>query len=123
MARWKGWEPTPSLLGYRVHVDPMLPFRPSPGEVGRRIVRHGMKDVLAWLGEPVGPKPDELTHAFQGGEHLFVSRELYARLKENLPVEANQFVARTPAPVPQINALYRMVIGQQGRLYAPKEER
>lgn len=30
---------------------------PTPGEDGRRIVRHGMADVLAWLGEPVGPAP------------------------------------------------------------------
>lgn len=32
---------------------------PTPGEDGRRIVRHGMADVLAWLGEPVGPRPGE----------------------------------------------------------------
>jgi hypothetical protein len=28
------------------------------GIVARRIVRHGMADVLKWLGEPLGPAPD-----------------------------------------------------------------
>lgn len=32
---------------------------PTPGEVGRRLVRHGMADILAWLGEPLGPAPDD----------------------------------------------------------------
>lgn len=32
---------------------------PTPGEEARRIVRHGYADVLEWLGEEVGPEPDE----------------------------------------------------------------
>jgi hypothetical protein len=28
------------------------------GEWAKRAVRHGMADVLAWLGDEVGPEPD-----------------------------------------------------------------
>lgn len=47
-----------------VIVSPILPIAPGHGEVARRIVRHGLADVLTWLGEPIGPKPEEQTHAF-----------------------------------------------------------
>jgi hypothetical protein len=50
------------FAGLNVIESPLLPLDPSPGAVGRRIVRHGMADVLAWLGEDVGPKPDAQTH-------------------------------------------------------------
>ena len=32
---------------------------PTLAEDARRIVRHGMAEILDWLGEPVGPKPGE----------------------------------------------------------------
>lgn len=77
----------PDFGGWPVVVSPALPLRPSPGEQGRRIVRHGMADVLAWLGEDVGPKPEALTHvmfamdpARSGGAVAFVSAEMYERL-------------------------------------------
>ncbi|MBT9255397.1 hypothetical protein KMZ30_07400 [Phycicoccus sp. KQZ13P-1] len=35
---------------------------PTDGEDARRIVRHGMAEILEWLGEPVGPKPGEPVH-------------------------------------------------------------
>ncbi len=38
-----------------VHVDETRHM--PPREQGRRLVRHGMADVLAWLGEDVGPPP------------------------------------------------------------------
>lgn len=75
------------LFGLRVYVDPSLPIVPSDGEVARRIVRHGMKDVLAWLGEDVGPAPDEITQCFvfkhpvTGEEALFMSRQLYQEIR------------------------------------------
>lgn len=48
------------LGGIRVVESLHVPARdPTPGEDARRIVRHGMADVLAWLGEPVGPAPGE----------------------------------------------------------------
>lgn len=71
----------------RVVVSPMLPIPPSVGEVARRTVRHGLADVLAWLGEPVGPKPGDQTHAFYGfagatsdSPVLFVSQHLRDQL-------------------------------------------
>jgi len=67
-------------------VSPVLPIYPSPGEVSRRTVRHGLADVLEWLGEDVGPKPDEVTHALQVGGVLHVSQDLWRRL--NLPLAA-----------------------------------
>lgn len=79
------------LDGVPLLISPALPMRPSPGEVGRRIARHVMADVLEWLGEPVGPKPDELTHWVMGFDPaggndwvpswtVFVSAEAYERL-------------------------------------------
>jgi hypothetical protein len=59
-----------------VIVSQMLPIRPGAGEVGRRIVRHGLADVLEWLGEDVGPKPDEATHAFVMDGKVLASQEL-----------------------------------------------
>lgn len=67
----------------------MLPIHPSAGEVARRIVRHGLADVLAWLGEKLGPRPDELTHAIASVDPgnrfdlgiLFVSPEYHDRLR------------------------------------------
>lgn len=55
----------PFVLGRPVLRDPsgVLPLVPSDGENARRIVRHGLADVLRWLGEPVGPAPFEEQHA------------------------------------------------------------
>lgn len=72
-----------------VVVSKELPLHPGPGEVGRRIVRHGLADVLTWLGEPLGPRPDELTHAISSVDPgnrfdpgvLFVSEEYHQRLR------------------------------------------
>lgn len=71
----------PDAFDLPVHVSPLLPYRPSPGEDGRRIVRHGLADVLAWLGEKVGPKPGVPTHAFLAGGVLFASQEFTERCK------------------------------------------
>jgi hypothetical protein len=60
----------------RVVVSDALPIPPSPGADARRIVRHGMADVLEWLGEKVGPKPGEHTHAIVSGGNLHVSAHL-----------------------------------------------
>lgn len=70
-----------------VLVSRLLPVAPSVGEVARRLVRHGLADVLEWLGDPVGPKPDDQTHAVvgfdgsrSGGAVLMVSQELHDQL-------------------------------------------
>jgi hypothetical protein len=68
-------------IDLRIIVSNELPIIPSPGEDGRRIVRHGMADVLRWLGEEVGPKPGAPTHALRTARSLLVSREFADRLK------------------------------------------
>lgn len=82
----------PTYGGMPVLVSPALPLRPSPGEWARRFVRHGMADVLEWLGEEVGPEPDALTHvmvgmdlAHDGSVIAFVSAEMFERLKAQAP--------------------------------------
>lgn len=64
------------LLGMPVVVTPTLPADPGPGEDARRIVRHGLRNVLEWLGEPVGPRPGDPTNALQVGPVLYVSPAL-----------------------------------------------
>lgn len=48
-----------TLAGIQVVTSPYATRPPTPGEWARRYVRHGMSDILEWLGEPVGPEPDE----------------------------------------------------------------
>jgi hypothetical protein len=75
------------LFGFRVVIEPVLPIVPSDAENARRIVRHGMRDVLKWLREDVGPAPYEETHCFFGvnpttNERLiFLSRKLYHEIR------------------------------------------
>lgn len=70
--------------GVKVIIHPALPIPPSLAEDVVRSVRHGLADVLEWLGEEVGPKPGEATHvifASDGlGSLMLVSHEVYARL-------------------------------------------
>lgn len=72
-----------------VVVSKALPLHPGPGEVARRIVRHGLAHVLEWLGEQVGPRPEDLTHAVAGVDPagpgtgvLFVSPEYHQQLRQ-----------------------------------------
>lgn len=76
-----------TVFGLDVVVVNNLPLIPSDAENARRIVRHGLADVLRWLGEQVGPKPFEETHCLiskddprNGRASLSVSRELAATL-------------------------------------------
>lgn len=67
--------------GIDVIVTDLLPMYPGHKEDARRIVRHGMEDILEWLGEKVGPKPGELTVAIlTGGNRLMCSAEYAARI-------------------------------------------
>ena len=62
-------------------VSPVLPIAPSLAEDTVRMVRHGLADVLEWLGEDVGPKPGQETHAIKAGVILFVSKKMYERIQ------------------------------------------
>lgn len=73
----------PSRPGGRIDgldlvVSSGLPIDPSPGEIGRRIARHGFNDagLLPASCGPVGPKPTDQTRAIRAGSILFVDREL-----------------------------------------------
>lgn len=64
-------------------VSPWLPIAPTDGVDIVRMVRHGLADVLAWLGEDVGPKPGDKTHAVLIQGTLFVSQELADKIKDD----------------------------------------
>ena len=70
-----------TLDGLDVVVSWALPRTPTDAENIVRSVRHGLADVLAWLGEDVGPKPGEQAHVLMVGRQLFVSQELFDKLK------------------------------------------
>jgi hypothetical protein len=61
-------------------ISPLLPIRPSLAEDAVRMVRHGLADVLEWLGEDVGPVPGQATHVIRAGDVLFVSKETYTSI-------------------------------------------
>lgn len=71
--------------GYSVIVSDLLPMGPNWGEQAERIVRHGLADVLAWLGEDVGPEPDlnpiEVLQSVDNWQ-IVVSQRVYALLRE-----------------------------------------
>lgn len=74
--------PRMGLADFKVVVSDTLPTYPTHREDARRIVRHGMTDVLEWLGEDVGPKPGAPTHVIRTALSLIVSAEAYERLRE-----------------------------------------
>lgn len=72
--------------GIKIIESSALPVHPSPGADARRIVRHGLADVLAWLGEDVGPRPGAMTHALLVGDTLHASVAFVGRMRS----EANR---------------------------------
>lgn len=77
------------LDGINIVESTTLPLEPSPGQWARRFVRHGMADVLAWLGEHVGPRPDDRINALQLNERtLLVSPELAAAIRRQRGMNA-----------------------------------
>lgn len=72
----------------RVIVSMNLPIIPTLAEDTVRMVRHGLADILEALGEPVGPRPGEVTHAYRAGETLIVSPDMYDRILESVDTKA-----------------------------------
>ena len=73
------------LDGVKIIVTASLPIAPTDGEDIVRMVRHGLADVLDWLGEDVGPKPGDQTHAVRISNRVtFVSQELFDKLKDGI---------------------------------------
>lgn len=70
-----------SIFGIPVVESDALPIKPTPGAWARRYVRHGLSDVLAWLGEEVGPEPDAETHALLVGGTMHASAAMVGRLR------------------------------------------
>jgi hypothetical protein len=67
-----------------VIVSPALPL-PAP-EKGSpewitRYVRHGMADVLEWVGEEVGRGPDDTTDVLVMAGQLVMSQAAYDRIR------------------------------------------
>jgi hypothetical protein len=84
----------PQLRGPEIPivVSEQLPMEPTDAANARRIVRHGLADVLGWCGLDVGPAPGEPTHALlsadlarPGGKVLFCSREYATLIRGTLP--------------------------------------
>ena len=75
------------FAGLDIVVTGALPVHPTPGMDGRRIVRHGLADILEWLGEEVGPKPGEPIHVIVSGRRLVMSAEAAARLRAQAEVD------------------------------------
>jgi hypothetical protein len=70
------------LNGVQFVSTDLLPTEPPPATEAERIVRHGLADVLAWLGDPVGPAPNDPIHAVAlDPTHVMVSRDLWGDLK------------------------------------------
>lgn len=57
-----------------MYVSNLLPIAPTAEQDVIRTVRHGLADVLEWLGEEVGPKPGEHIHVIKAGSQLLVSQ-------------------------------------------------
>jgi hypothetical protein len=70
------------LDGLPVIVNVLLPIEPSDAENTVRSVRHGLADVLEWLGEDVGPKPGDPCHAISAPNAIYVSQECFDELKK-----------------------------------------
>lgn len=71
-----------SIFGFDVFVSDALPIPPTDAQIARRIVRHGLADVLEWLGEDVGPAPQAQTHVLMLGTAVHASAAIVNKLKE-----------------------------------------
>lgn len=88
----------PVFGALEVVVDESLGRPPTPGEDARRLVRHGFAEVLAWLGEEVGPRPGEVVQTLILADgRMYVSPTIARQLEER--VEAHQPRRATPGPV------------------------
>jgi hypothetical protein len=70
-------------MSMRVVESPLLPLYPSDAENARRIVRHGLADVLLWLGENPGPAPGVPTRAFTIGDTLYADAHTVSLLRRS----------------------------------------
>lgn len=68
------------VTGWPVVISDVLPIPPTHTEQARRIVRHGLADVLDWLGEDIGPAPDAQLHVMLIDGTMHVSPEAYEHL-------------------------------------------
>lgn len=73
---------TNRLYGLKVIESELLPRPPTDAQWVHRYVRHGMSDVLDWLGEPVGPHPDDQTHVIIAGDTILASATIVSRMKK-----------------------------------------
>lgn len=70
------------MFGLPIIVSQHCEKPPPPGEEARRIVRHGLADVLTWLGEEIGPHPETpIQSAFITNGAVFMSPAARHRLQ------------------------------------------
>lgn len=75
--------PAATLMGLPVVQSDLCTRPPTPAEDARRIVRHGLADVLEWLGEDPGPRPGErVSTAYLVNGTLLASPAIVHRLRE-----------------------------------------
>lgn len=74
------------MFGLPVTISQHLPINPSDEDNIVRSVRHGLADVLAWLGEDVGPKPGDSCHAIRTPDRIHVSKAFFDEMKRLMPI-------------------------------------
>jgi hypothetical protein len=70
------------LAGIQVIESDLLPIYPTHRQDATRIVKHGLADVLEWLGEKVGPMPGEPTHMLMIGRDLHASAAMVGKFRD-----------------------------------------
>ena len=108
-------DPAARIFGYRIIVNEVLPVLPSPRVEATRIVRHGLADVLAWLGEPVGPKPKEELHVHMAPGHMFVSQQVYKALERGLKTGPDGYLVPSIDVMPVVQGLYQAALGRPNK--------
>ena len=67
----------PSMAGIKIVPMEELPIDSWAGLEAKRMVRHGLKDVLDWLNEPVGEEPGDKVHKLMHKNTLYCSPHLF----------------------------------------------
>ena len=79
-------------------ISAALPIPPTDTDNIIRTVRHGLADVLEWLGEEVGPEPGECSHFAYALGTLFVSQEMHDKLVASLVTGDTPLQRNDPHP-------------------------
>lgn len=72
--------------GYEIRVSRALPIVATDAMIARAIVRHGLADVLRWLGEEPGLAPGQSGHIVVSDERraIYISQKFLDALTRQL---------------------------------------